>query len=69
MSRQERLTSAEVGEALRRGLRCGGHLRGALLSGRPVSRGDLLGSRRSLEALSRVSRSRSATIYELELGC
>ena len=69
MHRQERLTSAEITEALQSGLRPDSELRGALLSGRPVSRGDLLGSRRSLEGLSRASRSRNTTLYELELGC
>lgn len=66
---QERLTSAEIAEALQSGLRCGSELRDALLSGCPVSRGDLLGSRCNLEGLTRVSRSRATPLYELELGC
>jgi hypothetical protein len=66
---QEELTVAEMAEALQGGLRCSPEVRGALLAGRGVRRGDLLGSRRSLEGLSRVSRSRNASVYELELSC
>ncbi len=66
---QEQLSAAEMTEALQGGLRTTAEVRGALLAGRGVRRGDLLGSRRSLEGLSRVSRCRNATVYELELSC
>ena len=66
---QEKLTAAEISEALQGGLRCSSEVRGALLAGRGIRRGDLLGSRRNFEGLSRVSRCRNATVYELDLGC
>ncbi|CAL8469093.1 g8634 [Coccomyxa elongata] len=66
---QERLTVAELSEALQGGLRCSSEVRGALLAGRGVRRGDLLGSRRNFEGLSRVSRCRNALVYELNVSC
>ncbi|BDA45149.1 hypothetical protein COCOBI_06-6290 [Coccomyxa sp. Obi] len=66
---QERLTAGEISEALQGGLRCSSEVRGGLLAGQGVRRGDLLGSRRNFEGLSRVSRCRNATVYELHLSC
>jgi hypothetical protein len=66
---QETLLPADITDALQSGLRCSSEVRAALLSGRPVSRGDLLGSRRSLEGLVRLSRGCGSALFELELGC